>query len=136
MSEWEGAEYWMDALGPELTGLSPGLQKMLNYGAKLSSEKRATSRSAILDMRAQTGELFADVDVLLLPTTPHTSFAHTEAAPASQADWACLANILGAPALSFPCPTDGLPVSCQWLAAPGQDEKLLSLACAMDSFWL
>ena len=135
MSEWEGAEYWMDALGPELTGLSPGLQKMLNYGARLSPEKRATSRSAILGMRAQASDLFADVDVLLLPTTPHTSFAHTEAAPASQADWACLANILGAPALSFPCPTDGLPVSCQWLAAPGQDEKLLSLACAMDSFW-
>ena len=57
------------------------------------------------------------------------------AAPASQADWACLANMLGAPALSFPCPTEGLPVSCQLLAAPGQDERLLSLACALDTFW-
>jgi Asp-tRNA(Asn)/Glu-tRNA(Gln) amidotransferase A subunit family amidase len=79
--------------------------------------------------------LFEGIDVLLLPTTPHTSFAHTEAAPASQADWACLANMLGAPALSFPCPTEGLPVSCQLLAAPGQDERLLLLACALDTFW-
>ena len=54
---------------------------------------------------------------------------------ASQADWACLANMLGAPALSFPCPTEGLPVSCQLLAAPCQDERLLSLACALDTFW-
>jgi Asp-tRNA(Asn)/Glu-tRNA(Gln) amidotransferase A subunit family amidase len=46
-----------------------------------------------------------------------------------------LANMLGAPALSFPCPTEGLPVSCQLLAAPGQDERLLSLACALDTFW-
>ena len=73
--------------------------------------------------------------MLLLPTTPQTSFAHTEPAPANQADLACLANILGAPALSFPCPTEGLPVSCQFLAAPGQDERLLSLACALDTLW-
>lgn len=135
MSEWEGADYWLNALGPELPGLSEGLQKMLHYGARLGPEKRQASQAAIDGLRAQAGALFADIDVLLLPTTPHTSFAHTEAAPASQADWACLANMLGAPALSFPCPTEGLPVSCQLLAAPGQDERLLSLACALDTFW-
>jgi aspartyl-tRNA(Asn)/glutamyl-tRNA(Gln) amidotransferase subunit A len=108
---------------------------MLHYGARLGPEKRKASQAAIDGLRAQAGALFADIDVLLLPTTPHTSFAHTEAAPASQADWACLANMLGAPALSFPCPTEGLPVSCQLLAAPGQDERLLSLACALDTFW-
>ena len=135
MSEWEGADYWLNALGPELPGLSVGLQKMLHYGARLGPEKRQASQAAIDGLRAQGAALFADIDVLLLPTTPHTSFAHTEAAPASQADWACLANMLGAPALSFPCPTGGLPVSCQLLAAPGQDERLLSLACALDTFW-
>jgi aspartyl-tRNA(Asn)/glutamyl-tRNA(Gln) amidotransferase subunit A len=135
MSEWEGADYWHNALGPELPGLSAGLQKMLHYGARLGPEKRQASQAAIDGLRAQAGALFADIDVLLLPTTPHTSFAHTEAAPASQADWACLANMLGAPALSFPCPTEGLPVSCQLLAAPGQDERLLSLAFALDTFW-
>lgn len=135
MSEWEGADYWLNALGPELPGLSVGLQKMLHYGARLGPEKRQASQAAIDGLRAQGAALFADIDVLLLPTTPHTSFAHTEAAPASQADWACLANMLGAPALSFPCPTEGLPVSCQLLAAPGQDERLLSLACALDTFW-
>jgi aspartyl-tRNA(Asn)/glutamyl-tRNA(Gln) amidotransferase subunit A len=135
MSEWEGADYWLDALGPELPGLSVGLQKMLHYGARLGPEKRQASQAAIDGLRAQAGALFEGIDVLLLPTTPHASFAHTEAAPASQADWACLANMLGAPALSFPCPTEGLPVSCQLLAAPGQDERLLSLACALDTFW-
>jgi len=135
MSEWEGADYWLNALGPELPGLSVGLQKMLHYGARLSSEKRQASQAAVDGLRAQAGALFADIDVLLLPTTPGTAFAHTDAAPASQADWACLANLLGAPALSFPCPTEGLPVSCQLLAAPGQDERLLSLACALDTFW-
>lgn len=135
MSEWEGADYWLDALGPELPGLSVSLQKMLHYGARLGPEKRHASQAAIDGLRAQAGALFANIDVVLLPTTPHTSFSHAEAAPASQADWACLANMLGAPALSFPCPTEALPVSCQLLAAPGQDERLLSLACALDTFW-
>ena len=135
MSEWEGADYWLDALGPELPGLSVGLQKMLHYGAGLPLPKRQGSQVAIDGLRAQAMRLFAGIDVLLLPTTPHTSFAHTETAPASQADWACLANMLGAPALSFPCPTADLPVSCQLLAAPGQDQRLLSLACALDTFW-
>jgi aspartyl-tRNA(Asn)/glutamyl-tRNA(Gln) amidotransferase subunit A len=135
MSEWEGADYWLNALGSELPGLSVGLQKMLHYGARLAPEKRQASQAAIDGLRAQAGALFEGIDVLLLPTTPHASFAHTETAPASQADWACLANMLGAPALSFPCPTKGLPVSCQLLAAPGQDERLLSLACALDTFW-
>jgi aspartyl-tRNA(Asn)/glutamyl-tRNA(Gln) amidotransferase subunit A len=135
MSEWEGAAYWQDALGLEMPDLSAGLQKMLHYGARLGPEKRQGSQAAIDGLRAQATRLFADIDVLLLPTTPHTSFAHADAAPASQADWACLANILGAPALSFPCPTTDLPVSCQLLAAPGQDERLLSLACALDTFW-
>lgn len=134
MSEWEGADYWLDALGPELPGLSVELQKMLHYGAGLPLAKRQSSQTAIDDLRSHAMCLFADIDVLLLPTTPHTSFAHTEAAPASQADWACLANMLGAPALSFPCPTADMPVSCQLLAAPGQDERLLLLACALDTF--
>ena len=108
---------------------------MLHYGAGLPLAKRQSSQTAIDDLRAHAMCLFADIDVLLLPTTPHTSFAHTEAAPASQADWACLANMLGAPALSFPCPTADMPVSCQLLAAPGQDERLLLLACALDTFW-
>ena len=135
MSEWEGADYWLSALGPELPGLSAGLKKMLLYGAKLKPEKRLSSQMAIQGLRAQSTRLFTDIDVLLLPTTPQTSFAHTQAAPASQADLACLANILGAPAVAFPCPTTGLPVSCQLLAAPGQDERLLSLAFALDAFW-
>ncbi len=135
MSEWEGAAYWQGALGPELAGLSPGLQKMLRYGANLSPDKRLRSQQAIARLRASAPQAFAGVDVLLLPTTPHTSFAHTEAAPVSQADLACLANLLGAPALSFPCPSGGLPVSCQMLAPPGQDERLLALARALDTMW-
>ena len=45
-----------------------------------------------------------------------------------------LANLLGAPALAFPCSVPGgLPASCQLMAAPGQDALLLGLAQSLDT---
>jgi aspartyl-tRNA(Asn)/glutamyl-tRNA(Gln) amidotransferase subunit A len=135
LSEWEGAEYWLEALGPSLSGLSPELQKMFRYGAALDKEKREGVQSLLTALREQAQAIFSDIDVLLLPTTPSTAFAHGAAVPPNQADFACLANILGTPALSFPCPSNELPISCQFLAPPGQDERLLSLAPCLDGLW-
>jgi aspartyl-tRNA(Asn)/glutamyl-tRNA(Gln) amidotransferase subunit A len=135
LSEWEGADYWYGTLGPQLLGLTTGLQKIFRYGAGIPPEKRKSVLAALDDIRAQSDDMFAEVDVILLPTTSDTAFNHDHAAPPHQADFTCLANILGAPALSFPVPTDGLPVSCQFLAAPNQDEQLLSIAIALDEFW-
>lgn len=135
LSEWEGAEYWLEALGPSLLGLSPALQKMFRYGAATAEEKRESIRLLLYGLRRQSQAIFSDVDVLLLPTTPGTAFAHGAPVPPNQADFACLANILGTPALSFPCPSEGLPTSCQFLAPPGQDERLLSLGARLDALW-
>ena len=55
MSEWEGADYWLSALGPEMPGLSVSLQNMLHYGARLSPEQRQTSQAAIPGVGAQDG---------------------------------------------------------------------------------
>ena len=49
-------------------------------------------------------------------------------------DFTVLANLLGAPALAFPCSVPGgLPASCQLMAAPGQDALLLGLAQSLDT---
>jgi len=135
LSEWQGAEYWLKALGPNLLGLSPELQKMFRYGAAIAEEKRETVWSLLRALRGQSQAVFSGIDVLLLPTTPGTAFPHGTAVPSNQADFACLANILGTPALSFPSPSEGLPTSCQFLAPPGQDELLLSLAPQLNELW-
>jgi aspartyl-tRNA(Asn)/glutamyl-tRNA(Gln) amidotransferase subunit A len=140
MSEWEGAAYWLDAVGTSLPGLSTDLVKMLRYGHTLDATRRQRAQAGVLDMRAQAQPCFESVDVLLLPTTPQGSFAHGDPVPASQADFTALANLLGVPALAFPCPVqacsgDDLPASCQFLAAPGDDARLLSIAQSMDVFW-
>jgi len=140
MSEWEGAAYWLDAVGPSLPGLSTDLVKMLRYGHTLDAVRRQRALAGVLDLRARAQPCFESVDVLLLPTTPQGSFAHGDPVPASQADFTALANLLGVPALAFPCPVqacsgDDLPASCQFLAAPGDDARLLSIAQSMDVFW-
>jgi Asp-tRNA(Asn)/Glu-tRNA(Gln) amidotransferase A subunit family amidase len=98
------------------------------------------AQDGVQALRAQARHGFDTVDLLVLPTTPQVSFPHGVAAPASQADLTVLANLLGAPALACPCPAqatsgEDLPASCQFLAAPGQDARLLSVAQAMDAFW-
>ncbi len=144
MSEWEGAAYWLAALGPGWPGLGPDLVKMLRYGHNLDPARRQRAQDSVMALRALAARCFDEVDVVMLPTTPHCSFPHDQPAPASQADFAALANAMGVPALSFPCPIDAgpgslaeeaLPASCQFLAAPGGDDRLLALAPALDSLW-
>ena len=83
--------------------------------------------------------LFAQVDVLVTPTTPQAAFAHGGQVPANQADFTCFANLAGCPALSLPMgiSSQGLPVGMQLLGPPGADLRLLELgevcAAALDA---
>lgn len=132
VTEVEAAAYWFGQLGDELPGLGDELKAMLRYGHRLASDKRQRAFDAMAALRRSAASFFEGVDVLLLPTTPQRSFPHGQAAPANQADFTVLANLLGTPALAFPCAVeDGLPASCQFLAAPGQDAVLLGLAQAL-----
>lgn len=75
-----------------------------------------------------------NADILLLPTTPHRPFPMDTQAPASQADLTALANIVGAPALSLPIPSDSgaSSVGLQILAEPGRDMSVLAFAEAVE----
>ena len=55
-------------------------------------------------------------------------------APANQADFTCLGNFTGAPALSLPLPVpaDALPVGLQIMTRCGEDARLLDLSAALE----
>ena len=109
---------------------SPALHKALDYArGKSAADYVAADRvldAAVLKAR----RLFAQIDVLVTPTTPQAAFAHTAPAPVNQADFTCFANLAGCPALSLPMGvTDaGMPVGLQLLGPPGSDLRLLELA--------
>jgi len=69
-----------------------------------------------------------------LPTAPQAAFAHGARAPSNQADFTCLANIAGLPALAIPAGrnADNLPVGIQLVGPAGSEDRLFALAANLD----
>ena len=112
--------------------VSDHFRGMLGYaGSKSAADYAVADRvldAATLKMR----RLFAQVDVLVIPTTPQGAFPLDGPVPDSQADLTSFASLAGCPAVSLPMGTlsDGMPVGLQLIGARGSDLRLLELAAA------
>ena len=125
-------------LGVELAGdladpacaLSPRLRSMLDYARGKSAVDYAAADRQLDRAVVKAREIFALVDVLVLPTVPHGPYATGEAERANDADLTSLASLAGCPAISLPMGflDNGLPVGLQLVGAPGSDLRLLDLA--------
>ncbi len=113
-----------------LASVSPRLRRMLDYARSKSAADYAAADRAIDAAVLKARRLFADIDVLVTPTTPQAAFAHSQAAPVNQADFTAFANLSGCPALSLPMGLSdtGLPTGLQLMGAQGSDLRLLELA--------
>ncbi|WP_105318534.1 Asp-tRNA(Asn)/Glu-tRNA(Gln) amidotransferase subunit GatA [Thermus tenuipuniceus] len=88
-------------------------------------------------LKAEAQALFQEVDLLLLPTTPHPAFplgGRPDPLAMYREDlYTVGANLAGLPALSFPAGfEDGLPVGLQLFAPWARDELLLQAALAFE----
>jgi aspartyl-tRNA(Asn)/glutamyl-tRNA(Gln) amidotransferase subunit A len=88
-------------------------------------------------LKAEARALFQEVDLLLLPTTPHPAFplgGRPDPLAMYREDlYTVGANLTGLPALSLPTGFEGhLPVGLQLLAPWGKDELLLRAALAHE----
>ncbi|HEV7342630.1 MAG TPA: amidase [Sphingopyxis sp.] len=119
----------------EVPDLSPHLAKLLTYGPRRSDADRAADAAVLARTRAQLRDFVAAHGFLILPTCPNPAFSHDGPEPAAQADFTCLANIAGLPALALPAgwTDDGLPVGVQLVGAAGQEAALFALARQIDS---
>jgi aspartyl-tRNA(Asn)/glutamyl-tRNA(Gln) amidotransferase subunit A len=85
-------------------------------------------------LREEMLAVFRELHVLAMPTAP------VVAPPTERADEyltilsrnAILWSFVGFPAISIPCPADGLPVGLQLVAAPGGEALLIALATALS----
>lgn len=82
---------------------------------------------------------FAEVDLVLMPTTPEPAFRLGErtadpVAMAAADRLTALANLAGLPAISVPCGTTsgGLPIGLQIVGPPGREPRVLGLARAFQ----
>lgn len=115
--------------------ISPLLTKLLSYGPKRSEADLEDDRRVIAATKAELEAAVAGHGAILLPTAPQAAFPHIKAAPANQADFTCLANVAGLPAIAIPAgwSGDGLPVGIQLVGQTGHEAGLFALARKLDS---
>jgi aspartyl-tRNA(Asn)/glutamyl-tRNA(Gln) amidotransferase subunit A len=121
-----------EALARNDGGVSPGLRKLIEFGVAQSAPKLAAAHRRIDEAELVFRRAIGAHLALFWPTAPQSAFAFGTPAPANQADFTCLANFTGAPAISLPLrvAADALPVGGQFVMPKGRDHDLLQLASA------
>ena len=133
---WAGFISVSKAMADHLAGVavSPHLAKLLTYGPRRKPDDWAADQAILAATAAEVRSLVAQYGFLILPTVPNLPFPHAEPEPAGQADFTCLANIAGLPALSLSAgwSEDGLPIGVQIIASEGAERGLFALAATLD----
>jgi aspartyl-tRNA(Asn)/glutamyl-tRNA(Gln) amidotransferase subunit A len=110
--------------------VSAQFRRMLDYAAGKSATDYVVADRVLDAAMLKARRLFAQVDVLITPTTPQGAFALGGEVPDNQADLTSFANLAGCPAVSIPMGqlSNGLPIGMQFIGLPGSDLRLLELA--------
>ena len=124
-------------LADRLAGVpvSDRLAGLLTYGPDRAPEDWTEDQRVLAETRDAVRGIVAEHGFLLLPTVPNPPFPHADREPPAQADFTCLANIAGMPALSLPAgwTEDCLPVGVQLVGAAGSEAGLFALARHIDA---
>lgn len=115
--------------------VSQRFRNMLDYAARKSAAEYAAADRVLDAATLKMRRLFAQVDVLVLPTTPQGAFPLDGPVPDTQADLTSFASLAGCPAVSIPMGTlpNGLPIGLQLVGARGSDLRLLELAAVCEA---
>lgn len=115
--------------------MSDHLAKLLTYGPKRSADDWEQDQSILAQTSDEVRGIITAHGFLTMPAVPNTAFPHAGPEPAAQADFTCLANIAGLPAISLPMgmTSDGLPMGIQIVGAAGNEAGLFALARQIDA---
>jgi aspartyl-tRNA(Asn)/glutamyl-tRNA(Gln) amidotransferase subunit A len=108
----------------------PGTRKSIENGASVSTTEYITAVQEMERLRATSGSLFRDADLLITPAAPAPAFRFGDRSGLiflrNFAPW----NLYGLPAISVPCgfSQNGLPIGLQIIGPAGREDLVLSLA--------
>ena len=126
---------------PEL--YCPETLRRIRAGEEITSEALAAAQASLHRARREINRVFADVDLLVTPTTPipAPSIAELQADPDQLRPHELVLlrntrpfNVWGLPAISLPCgfTRDGLPIGLQIAGAHWREDLVLRLAYAYE----
>lgn len=132
---------WMDARASDF---DPRVLARIRAGAKASGADYIRLSRLRADLSCRMHARLADVDALILPTTPIRAPRIFDLIASDEAFWRAnglllrnttVGNVMGLCGLSLPCPvpTKGLPVGFMMMAAGGQDRRLLRIGLAVEA---
>jgi aspartyl-tRNA(Asn)/glutamyl-tRNA(Gln) amidotransferase subunit A len=132
--EAELAESLRDALANDGDGVSAHLRGLIAFAQTKSSADIAAAHRVLDEMQSVFAAQIDDVDLICWPTAPQQAFSFDGPVPTNQADFTCLANFTGVPALSIPLTTNrDLPIGLQLMMSRGRDYALLEAASNIDA---
>ena len=129
---------------PHPERLEQRTNNMVRLGGLISDRRLAQARAAEPGVAAQVNTIFENADAVLMPGTAAAPFKigqlqgrgalWTLNAAASRVPWYGVWNAIGQPASSVPAgfDSDGLPLSVQFGAAPGDELTLLRIAAQLE----
>ncbi|MFL0672609.1 MAG: amidase [Erythrobacter sp.] len=133
---WAGFISVSKAMAAHLAGVSVSdhLARLLTYGPRRKDADWAEDQAILAATAAEVRRLVSAHGFLILPTVPNLPFPHTQAEPPGQADFTCLANIAGLPAISIPAgwSADSLPIGVQIITGEGAEAGLFAFATKLD----
>ncbi|MBB3225845.1 aspartyl-tRNA(Asn)/glutamyl-tRNA(Gln) amidotransferase subunit A [Luteibacter sp. Sphag1AF] len=135
LMEAEMLNTFREELDDEAYPVSPQFRQMVDFAATKSAAEYAAADLVLDAATLKMRRLFAQVDVLVLPTTSQGAFPLDGPVPASQGDLCSFASLAGCPAVSIPMGTlpNGMPIGMQLVGARGSDLRLLELAAVCAS---
>ncbi|WP_187265018.1 amidase [Homoserinibacter sp. GY 40078] len=125
--------------------LEPAVAEVVQLGRSMSAAQFIETVDELHDLGRELADGFADVDLVLSPTTavgaPAIGEVRTDRPSVELfrdifriSPFAAMFNVTGGPAISVPWGRgpDGMPVGVQLGAAPGQDARVLSVALEIE----
>jgi aspartyl-tRNA(Asn)/glutamyl-tRNA(Gln) amidotransferase subunit A len=130
----EAYAYHREMLAKAPENYNPQIRQNLSFGASVTAADYIDARRELDEWRANSGQLFPNVDLLLTPTTPGPAFPLGKPGTLLYLRNTALWNLFGLPTISVPCgfTRAGLPIGIQITGRAGEDALVLGAAAAFQ----
>ena len=132
--EYEGSKNLKKLLDNNKSKISESLRKNLIYGKNLNDNEIKDIKNDLENLKQNINIFFENNDLIIMPTTPQTTFNRMLEIPYNQANFTSLANIADLPAITLPIyqKENKKPFSLQIMSSNKNDHNLLKISSYLE----